>query len=624
MKSHSLLRPVVFLLAAFFPALIFAQAPEVKFSKALGGSIYERAYDLQPLSKGQYIVAAHSSSDDGQVTGWRGANDAWVVIVDSTGKIKRKKNMGGGADDFARGIALKGDGTFAVCGTTYSTEAVPLHFGASDIYFFTLSSVLGAIDSTHFGGTWYDEGVDLVKTPDSAFAVLGHTSSVNFDATGNHGMEGTYDLILIKLPFGSGAGFVKLIGGTLNEFARKIILCSDGGYLVVANTNSSDGDVSGFHGGASDGFVAKISAAGILEWTKCLGGTGQDDLSSAVQTSDGGFLLAGGTNSMDGDAAGNPDPTLGSVWVVKLDAAGEIEWSEFYGGEGEEGALALTAMSDGTFTVAAYTTSSDGDLLGHWYSDFCCFTTDGWIFNINSTGSILWQGNYGGGGSDYPTDVLQNSAGNLVIAGFTSSATGQVSGFHGNEDAWITRLGSVVCATPVKLKTTSVFSTLVTFNWDLVPGAMHYKFRVRPTGGSWTNYETDDGSPGDGISDLAASTSYELQIRAVCKTSPLEQSPWSKKLFFSTTARLNSLLTEPGAVVTVYPNPATNFVTIEWGERNFRCAEVYDPAGRMMHRIPLGREQEKLNLNIAGLPPGIYLLQLPGENENWKGKFIKE
>jgi hypothetical protein len=163
-------------------------------SKALGGSLYEKSYDIKSIGAGSYIIAGIASSSDGQVSGLHGSYDAWIVTVDSTGKILKKICAGGIADDKAFGVAIKGDGKYGICGTVSSPEALPVRdpiYGYSDIFFFDLNSHLAQLDSLHFGGSYFDEGADILKSSDSAYVLLGHTASVDHDAIANHGAVGT-------------------------------------------------------------------------------------------------------------------------------------------------------------------------------------------------------------------------------------------------------------------------------------------------------------------------------------------------------------------------------------------------------------------------------------------------
>ena len=106
----------------------------------------------------------------------------------------------------------------------------------------------------------------------------------------------------------------KCLGGSFDDYARSIQQTTDGGYIVAGTSDSNDGDVSGNHG-ATDYWVLKLSGIGNIEWQKSLGGSGRDEAYSIQQTNDGGFIVAGESFSMDGDVSGNHGNS--DYWVVK-------------------------------------------------------------------------------------------------------------------------------------------------------------------------------------------------------------------------------------------------------------------------------------------------------------------
>ncbi|MGB3903282.1 MAG: T9SS type A sorting domain-containing protein [Bacteroidales bacterium] len=107
----------------------------------------------------------------------------------------------------------------------------------------------------------------------------------------------------------------KCLGGTNYDVAYPIQQTSDGGFIVAGETRSNDGNVSGNHGGY-DVWVVKLNSSGNILWQRCLGGTDNDYAYSIQQTSDSGFIVAGLTNSNDGDVSGNHG--YSDYWVVKL------------------------------------------------------------------------------------------------------------------------------------------------------------------------------------------------------------------------------------------------------------------------------------------------------------------
>ncbi|MFM7854277.1 MAG: hypothetical protein ACKO96_20720, partial [Flammeovirgaceae bacterium] len=92
----------------------------------------------------------------------------------------------------------------------------------------------------------------------------------------------------------------KCLGGSGNDIIYSIGQTADGGYIATGTTYSNNGDVLGNHGG-SDAWVVKLSSTGSIQWQKCYGGTGDDGFKLIRKSIDGGYFLAGGTNSINGD-----------------------------------------------------------------------------------------------------------------------------------------------------------------------------------------------------------------------------------------------------------------------------------------------------------------------------------
>ena len=131
---------------------------------------------------------------------------------------------------------------------------------------------------------------------------------------------------------------------------------------MASYSGSNDIDVIGNHGGA-DAWIVKLNSAGLIEWQRCIGGTGSDFGWYIQQTTDGGYVFAGSTDSNDGDVSGNHGSN--DVWVVKLNAIGIIQWQKCLGGTGSEGAEGIEQTSDGGYIVIGNTTASaDGDVSG--------------------------------------------------------------------------------------------------------------------------------------------------------------------------------------------------------------------------------------------------------------------
>ena len=149
-----------------------------------------------------------------------------------------------------------------------------------------------------FGGTGFDHAYSICGTSDGGYIIVGYSGSENGDAVGNHGEE---DVLAIKLGADGAPEWKKSLGGSGDDCASSVIQTADGGYVLAGWSDSHDGDVTRNHGGA-DAWVVKLGAGGELEWQKSLGGSKYEEATSIIGTPDGGYVFAGASSSNDGDA----------------------------------------------------------------------------------------------------------------------------------------------------------------------------------------------------------------------------------------------------------------------------------------------------------------------------------
>lgn len=285
------------------------------------------------------------------------------------------------------------------------------------------------------GGTSNDFGRKILQTSDGGYLTLGYSMSNDGDITNNHG---SFDIVVVKLNSTGTVEWQKSYGGSGPEIASSIQKTTDGGYIIAAGTNSNDGDVSGNHS-SGDFWIIKISNNGTIQWQKCLGGTSNDYPSTIQQTTDGGYIVGGSAGSNDGDVTGN-HLNNGSVqidyWVVKLTNTGDIVWQKCYGSNYSETLQSLAQTADGGYILTGETAGNGGDVTGfHGNVDY-------WVVKINSTGTIEWQKALGGTGSEVGVDVIQNSEGDYIVAGYSSSTNGDITNTHDNGDGWVIKLGA--------------------------------------------------------------------------------------------------------------------------------------------------------------------------------------
>ena len=335
----------------------------IQWQKSLGGINTEDAYDIQQTSDSGYIIAGDSYSNDGDVSGNHGNYDCWIVKIGSTGVIQWQKSFGGSGRDAAVSIVQTSDGGYIAGGLSYSNDGdVSGNHGDQDAWIIKINSTGTLQWQKSLGGNKIDVVATILQTSDDGYIIGGSSRSDNGDVSGNHGNA---DYWIVKL---NNAGIIqwqKCLGGSNDDYDILLSLTTDGGYIAVGFSASNDGDVSGNHGG-DDYWIVKLNSGGIIQWQKSLGGTGMDEGSYINQTSDGGYIVAGISPSSDGDISGNHGSD--DYWIVKLDSGGIIQWQKSLGGTGRDVAYSIQQTSDNGYIIGGYSKSNNGNVTRNYGS----------------------------------------------------------------------------------------------------------------------------------------------------------------------------------------------------------------------------------------------------------------
>lgn len=403
----------------------FGQEPVIEWQKSLGGTGTDKAETIKQTTDGGYVVAGYSLSNDEDVTGNNGFYDYWIVKLDSSGNITWQKSLGGTNQDQAYSIQQTTDGGYIVAGITWSNDGdVTGHHGMFDSWIVKLNASGDITWQKSLGGSYRDEAYSIQQTTDGGYIVAGNSYSNDGDVTGNNG---TYDYWIIKLDDSGNITWQKSLGGSVGDFAYSIKQTADGGYIVAGRSDSNDGDVTGHHGSTSysDAWIVKLDASGNIIWQKSLGGSGVDEAYSIEQTTNGSYIVAGHTESTDGDVIGNSGGV--KYWVIKLDASGNIIWQKPLSLNNSNWSVAesIKQTADGGYVVTGY--NNDGDF------DFS-------VVKLDTSGNITWQKSIGGSWSDEARSIQQTTDGGFIVAGYSESTDGDVSGNKGEEDFWVVKL----------------------------------------------------------------------------------------------------------------------------------------------------------------------------------------
>jgi hypothetical protein len=343
--------------------------------------------------------------------------------------IQWQNALGGTSFDQVKSVIYTADGGFAAAGiTTSSNGDVTTNYGYGDVWVVKLNSSGSLQWQKSYGGS-ADEGAQSIRqTADGGFIVAGASTSADGDVTENKGLN---DIWILKLDASGNLQWQKSYGGSSVEIAYDIQQTTDLGYIVAGYTISNNGDVSGNHG-FEDMWILKLDAAGNLDWQKTFGGTMDERAFSIQQTNDGGYIAAGYTKSTNGDITnyyGNYD-----WWIVKMHSDGSLQWQKSFGGSQNDQCYSIIPATDGGYIAAGKTASNNGDVTINKGAH------DLWVVKMDETGNLQWQKTYGGSGVDQAYEIKAVSSGGYVIAGSSYSLNGDVTGNHGGYDFWVIRI----------------------------------------------------------------------------------------------------------------------------------------------------------------------------------------
>lgn len=224
---------------------------------------------------------------------------------------------------------------------------------------------------------------------------------------------------------------------------------TDGGYILGGISSSGEGgEKSEASKGEEDYWIVKIDSLGNKEWDRTLGGSGRDELQDIKQTRDGGYIL-GGYSLSDASGDKSEDSRGGfDYWIVKLDANGNKQWDRTYGGDNTDQFSSLQQTSDGGFIVGG---SSESDRSGE-KRESSRGRYDFWVIRIDSVGNILWDKTYGGNESDFLKRLQHTTDGGFILGGSSESDVsgekseprrGNNTDFAMGYDYWILKIDSL-------------------------------------------------------------------------------------------------------------------------------------------------------------------------------------
>ena len=345
------------------------------FQKIFGGTNRDVASTVQQTEDGGFIFLGETESQG------FGDSDFWLVKTDFHGDREWDRTFGGSDQDVARSGKQTSDGGFILAGYTQSSGA-----GAQDVWLIKTDVNGNQEWEKTFGGGGSDVAYSIQQTDDGGYIIAGYTSSFG---------SGSTDVWLIKTDALGEEEWSRTFGGTESDEARSVQQTDDGGYILIGTTRS-------FSDWYSDLWLVKTDANGIEEWNYTFGGNISDVGKSVKQTSDGGFILAGYTQSYG-------EGTDFDLYLIKTDPYGQGVWSKLFGGSEGDFGQSVIQTEDGGYIITG-STNSFGDSSG-----------DVWLVKTDAEGIEEWTNTAGGNSSDAGYCIQQTSDGYYIIVGHTTA-----------------------------------------------------------------------------------------------------------------------------------------------------------------------------------------------------------
>lgn len=298
---------------------ILAQEPDTSWTRHFGTDSSESGISVEQANAGGFIITGFTEYENG-------SKDVYLLKTDSLGDSLWTKTFGNSGDEYGNSIQQTSDDGYIITGMTASYGA-----GDYDVYLIKTNSGGDSLWTKTFGDSGTEMGYSVKQTHDNGYIIAGYK---NYYGTEN------YDICLIKTDSSGNEEWSKTLGGDSLESGNSVYQTTDNGYIITGFTNSN---------GAGDLYLIKTDSLGDTLWTKTYGGNHWDEGCSVCQTEDHGYIIVGLTYSY---GAGECD-----IYLIKTDSSGNDEWTKTYGGSQFEEGHSVQQTSDGGYILAGYTES---------------------------------------------------------------------------------------------------------------------------------------------------------------------------------------------------------------------------------------------------------------------------
>ena len=623
-----------FSLAADFWIIKLNEDGNIQWQNTIGGSSEEEHCLIFQTAAGDYIAAGSSASGKvcDKTSNTYGGPDYWVIKINTSGVLLWQMKIGGVSADLLTDIEPTADGGFILGGYSYSSglggNKTEAGVGLYDYYIVKISPT-GSIEWQNTIGTSANDYLTSIKPcADGGYIVGGHTTGgISGDKTESSMSPGYSDYWIIKLDALGNIQWQNTIGGNFNDILKTVLATTDGGFIIGGESDSGiSGDKTESSVGYSRPWILKLNSAGLIEWQNTIN-DGPNSLTDMIYTSDGNYLLAGG-----------------SFWISKMNPLGEELWSQTIG-SGYYPVIEQTA--DLGYIIAGSSNYGISDVKSepnYGYDDYwvvklapdvcmpvdeLCNSLDDNCNGIADDGvietvsiaaggpttfckgsSVTLTATYSGttlqwkkNGSNIPGAT--SSTYNATVAGNYSCVTNSVCGSAESEmievvtlkkpDAFIYADGPTLFCAGGSVTLIANSGGGLAYQW--------YKGALPVAGATSINYVAT--TPGN----------YKCLVTKITNGC----SKQSNAIAVSVPCRENEFSISG---TTVYPNPATDNVTIQTTIQGDKFISVYDVSGNKINEFQ--SIDEHIEMYIKDFPKGLYFIKITNTTGSEAGVFVKD
>jgi len=566
-----------------------AQPYNLSFEKNYGGSFYDWPAGFVILEDSSMVIAAQTNSNDYDVSSEPEQTDYWIYKIDKNGELLWDYTYGGESSDIPKDMVQTSDGGFVIAGYTVSEGGdISINYGFSDMWVIKVDSN-GLLEwELSVGGSYDDAIIDIGINNENEIYFAGLSTSDDGLIGTHFGVADYVDIVFGKISQEGELLFIKVLGTENDDESFSVMQNVDGNYLLTGYTKSPELP-------SWDGYIIELSEAGELVWVKLYGGSDYDLIYSIAEIGENEYYFSGYTYSDDGDISGNHSaPLWQDMWVGKIDSIGNLLWSKCYGGTSGDEGQQLLPINDSSFIVSGFTASpNNGDVFGNHYS---AKPVDIWIVEMDTAGIIKWSNCFGGYNNENFYNIQQLGNG-YVVQGVCRSTDGDIASHYGDSeypDVWIFKLDK---------------------ECD--------QMLVYP--------DQDDDTYGDSDNYSYSCTLNDgfVLVGGDCDDNNPFINPGATEILNGIDDDCNQIADDGLEIIeteliglSVFPNPATNELTIQFENINTPLLTIYNINGDLIFQQ--NKIQTPFNFDASELSAGLYLIYLYAGNLYTTTVFVKD